>query len=106
MSSSLRRYTLPEVDTLWDGLWSSGAGAGAGLAGLAGALAELNLSSLSLDGALGSLGALAALPTSAVLEARWPRGEDGARVCGAEACPIGVDWEDASRPRTLAHCEC
>ncbi|XP_052132841.1 UNC93-like protein [Frankliniella occidentalis] len=89
IASLLLWYTLPETGSLWDAVWT------AGPSGLTfGALGDLNLSS-----------AVAALPTTAILEAYWPRGEDGARTCGAQACPIGTDpddWEDLARPRTLA----
>lgn len=89
---SVCRYTLPEPDSLWNAVWAPGPGAGPG----AGALAtELNLSSASLQ-----------LPTTAIIEAFWPRGEDGARVCGAQACPLVYEaFEYDSRPKTLAQCK-
>ncbi|KAK3919006.1 UNC93-like protein [Frankliniella fusca] len=89
IASLLLWYTLPEAGALWDAVWT------AGPSGLSfGGLADANLT-----------GAASSLPATALLEAYWPLGEDGGRICGAQACPISADpddWEDLARPRTLA----
>lgn len=88
IASVLLWYTLPEaVDSLWETVWTAGPGA------------ELNAT------------ALMPIPSTAFLEAFWQRSEDGVRVCGAQACPIGyndADWEAVAMEgqRNLAHREC
>ena len=94
------RYTLPEPDALWNAVWApavAGPGGSRPGPGSGSGSGELNLSSVSLQ-----------LPTSAIIEAYWPRGEDGARVCGAQACPLvyeAFEYEALSRPKSLAQCK-
>ncbi|XP_034237571.1 UNC93-like protein [Thrips palmi] len=83
IASILLWYTLPEAaDSLWETAWA--------------APDEANTTSLM------------PIPSTAFLEAFWQRSEDGVRVCGAQACPIGYNdaaWEAVAvaGPRNLAH---